>query len=283
MPEDTRNKRYLELVQRLNQEQQWHLSTRQQQAYASDVSRCCARDSLLSDEHIITIIKNYHMDHHMVAVLQERDYAEHESAWIDILERIQRFLVSRTGGSIPDQAAVSIEDIAQEAAQDMAKGIQRFNYHSRFETWVFTIAANRLFRHYRTTLKSQKRQQLAHTQSLDALSEQHPDSLPSSAAPPEEAVVQAQLVLLVQKILADHPDQRLSTIFWMREQEAATFRAIGEQLNLSAARVHALLRHAILLLRNDPNIRQWLKDEHGEEQKETQEQEQSHTGEQETS
>src|SRR5206468_757811 len=114
-----------------------------------------------------------------------------------------------------------------------------------------------LARHYRA-LQTQKRNALVQIQSLEGMLSII-DTLPDQATPmPDEAALDGSFAALWRQVLARHPDHRLVSIFQLWAYEERTLRVIGEQLNLSTARVHTLLGQAIALLRDETAIRDWL-------------------------
>lgn len=258
MNDDVAIQRCLKLVAALNQRRDWKLTPQVQQHYAQQIVICSPDILTITDKQLSERLGYYHTEHLLVENLLNPANPEHQATWEQTTNRIIRFLLSKTGGTIADQVAVSLEDMAYEAVQDVVRGLPSFCYKSKFETWVFVIASNCLARHYRS-LSTQRHQGVTAEQSLDALLEVGDTIIADFAPEPVQDVLYHLLARQIQEVLARHQDRRLEVIFDLAMKDDLTLRDIGKRLNLSVGRVHTLLQQALSLLRDDPDIQNWDK------------------------
>jgi RNA polymerase sigma factor (sigma-70 family) len=259
MPQDTELQRCFEFVTLLNAEHGWELTPQSQLDYARQIAACCANLTDTSDARICAMLRYYHKDHALVDALRDTTNREHSDRWADWTSQAIRFLAAKTAGTFGgDDIATSLEDLAQEAIHDLWRGLATFSYQSSFQTWAFTIIGHCLARHYRA-LATQKRGAFSPTHSLDMLLTAG-DIFDDRGTPSlDELAFGDMLAELVQNVLDQHPDRRLAIIFQLWASEEQTLRTIGDQLDLSVARVHALLKQAIALLHNELAIQDWAR------------------------
>jgi RNA polymerase sigma factor (sigma-70 family) len=246
--------RCLHVAEQLNQAQSWGLTADELLRYAKQLTIDLADISHLSEDRIRTVINNYHADHSCVQALRDREHPQHEDQWNRWSYHIVRTLAVRLRRDTVDIATMSIEDLAQEAMSDLWLALPSFRYESRFQTWVFTVIANRIARAYRSA-NTQKRRASLRSTSLQTDDEMV--QLVEASCSPEEEAIGSYLAALTRRVLAEHPDVRLQLIFhlWMHEDQP--LREIGDRLNLSIPRVHALLSHALSILRSEGSIQAW--------------------------
>jgi RNA polymerase sigma factor (sigma-70 family) len=248
----------LGLVARLDAERGWELSQREQQQYARQVAEVCAGQADRDETDLCVVIGYYHSEHRLVEALRDTEHPEHAFMWSEWIRHASRILASKVAGVQPaNHTVVGLEDLAQEAMHDLWRGLPAFRYQCRFQTWAFTVISNCLARHYRT-LQTQKRGPLQQTQSLDAMLAVADTFVDLSSPSPDEEVLSTMLALLLRQVLEQHPDRRLAIIFHIWVSEERPLRAIGDELHLSAARVHGLLNQALVLLRNQPVVQEWV-------------------------
>jgi len=259
MPEDADFQRCLRFVTLLNQEHSWRLTSQAQLHYAQQIAACCTNLAGTSDAQLCIMLRYYHKDHALVDALCDSTNPEHADRWADWTSQAMRLLAAKTAGTFDrNDIVTSIEDLAQEAIQDLWRGLATFSYQSSFQTWAFTVIGHCLARHYRA-LGTQKRGAFSPTQSLDVLLTTG-DTFDDRTTPSLDQLAFGDILAeLIQNVLDQHPDRRLAIIFQLWASEEQTLRTIGDQLDLSVARVHALLKQAIVLLRNESAIQDWAK------------------------
>lgn len=265
MPDDQAYQRCLRLATQLNGEQGWALPAQSLQRYAAYIASHSPGIEAMSDTRACAILRYYHQEHALVEALLDPANPQHAARWEDWARQALRLLATKTAGARRSDAdVVDIEDLTQEALQDLWRGLPHFSYQSSLQTWAFTVISNCLARHYRG-LQTQKRGALPPPRSLDSLLASGDSLTDSSTPPPDDMASSRVLADLVHQVLRQHPDRRVATIFHMWANEEQTLRLIGDQLDLSTARVHALLRQAIDLLRSRQEIQHWGEQHRGDD------------------
>src|SRR5215211_4091839 len=139
MLEDTNLERCLKLVGLLNAEHGWGLTQQLQRHYAEQVVGCCAHIAVMTDVQLRATLQYYHKDHALVEALRDSAHADHTDHWMEWARQSQRILAAKgAAAQLADQAAVGLEDLAQEASLDLWRGLRGFSYQSSFHTWAFT-------------------------------------------------------------------------------------------------------------------------------------------------
>ncbi len=258
MQHEPKVQRCLHLLAQLNIELGWGLTLQAQQRYAEQIAKLCSDLSSPSDSELCRIVSYYHTEHQVVEALRDSTHPDHTTYWVEWTRQTLRWLIARSAVSLViDEGAIDLDDLAQEALYDLWRGLGSYRYRSRFQTWAFTVISNCLIRACRAS-QTQKRGARPQTQSLDALIEAGHTLYDRTAPAPDELALSHTLDTLLQQTLTQHPDQRLTTIFQLWACEEQTLRTIGEQLNLSATRVHGLLHEALTLLRNELTSLDWI-------------------------
>lgn len=256
--------RCLCMIGELDVEQGWGLTLQTQKHYAQRFAARYGDMSGVGDAQLRVMLCNYHTEHPLVEALTDPVHPDHADRWSEWTKQALRQLACRyPGSSVADESTVSLEDLAQEAVYDLWRGLRTYRYQSRFHTWAYTVISNCFLRHHRS-IKTQKRRDLSRTQSLDAILAVGDTLYDPKTQLPDEIAMSDVLVDLLQHVLGQHPDQRLSTIFRLWAYEEQTLRTIGLQLNLSVTRVHGLLTQAIALLRDELMNQDWV-EEHSSE------------------
>jgi len=257
MPETTDFLRCLRLVDLLDAEHSWGLSQQQRRRYAEQLILYCPGIAGRTDAQLSFVIQNYHRDHALVEALRDPAHHDHAERWGEWTRQCLRILGAKIpGGQLVDAGAVSLEDLAQESNFDLWRGLAKFSYQSSFHTWAFTVIGHCVARHYRALL-TQKRGALAPAQSLDSMLAVG-DTFQDHTMPSPDAFARGTiLAATIAHILNQQPDQRLPIIFQLWANEEQTLRTIGEQLHLSPARVHALVKQAIVLLQDELVLQDW--------------------------
>lgn len=250
--------RCLKIVSLLNTEYGWGLTNETLRQYARKLATSFANIAGMSDVQLNVSIRYYHKDHALVEALLDTDHPEHAERWAEWTRQALSILAAKTAQTrLPDEMAVSLEDLAQEAILDLWRGLRNFSYQSSFHTWAFTVIGHCLARHYRTH-QTQKRAALPAARSLDTMVATG-DTFPNQTTmSPDTATFNTLLLELVNRVLRQHPDRRLAVVFHLWANEEQTLRVIGDRLALSPARVHALLKQAVALLRDEEAIRGWV-------------------------
>jgi RNA polymerase sigma factor (sigma-70 family) len=246
-----------ELTRRLNEVEAWGLSPIQLVGYVEAIQACFSEIDLPALDQLQTIIINYHSEHELVEALRNRSHAEHAVRWTQWSNLALRILLMKYRYvSTSDAVAVNIDDLVQEAMSNLWLALSSFRYQSRFQTWAYTVISNCFVRAHRAA-QMQKRAVALKSTSLEQLQDTSDLPPPTLAPSPEEETASRALAALVQQVLAQHHDTRLGLIFYLWAHEDQPLRVIGDRLNLSVPRVHALLGQALHLLRNEPTIREW--------------------------
>ena len=245
-------------IARLALAQAWNLDTVQQTRYAQRLVCLYPEIGRLDGARLETIIRYYHSEHAQVEALIDVEHPDHGERWEEWRQHALRILRARLSGWFSrDEAVQNLDDLAQEALLDLWRGLNGFRYTSRFSTWAFTVISNSLVRRYRA-IQAHKRTAELQAQSLEALVTADDLIADQAATLPEQEALNALLGELVRRVLSQCPDQRLATIFEMWTDGDQTVRMIGERLDLSAGRVHALLRQAAALLRDEVLREEWV-------------------------
>jgi RNA polymerase sigma factor (sigma-70 family) len=257
MPENSDLQRCLKLVGLLDAEHSWGLNQQVQQRYAEQIIGSCANIAGRTDAQLSATLQYYHKDHALVEALRDPTHLDHADRWMEWTRQCLRILAAKIAGTqLIDAGAVSFEDLAQEANLDLWRGLRGFSYQSSFYTWAFTVIGHCVARHYRS-LQTQKRGALAPAQSLDSMLAVG-DTVQDHTMPSPDALARGTILsATIAHILDQQPDRRLTIIFQLWANEEQTLRAIGEQLNLSPARVHTLLKQAITLLHAELALQDW--------------------------
>jgi RNA polymerase sigma factor (sigma-70 family) len=245
------------LVAEVSESSSWRLPADVQARYAARVTALAAGGEP-SDAQLRLMIGYYHSEHVLVEALADRASPEHDRAWELVGAQVRRVLASRTALAQLGDHALSPEDIAQEALADLARGLAQFRYQSRVQTWLFTVVGHCLHRALRSQ-GAQKRGERRAAQSLEALREVGGEEIAAAqAGGPEEAAQLRLLAELLAGVLARHPDRRLGAIVQLWLVEELPLRQIGQRLELSVGRVHALLGQALDLIRADAGLQRWV-------------------------
>jgi RNA polymerase sigma factor (sigma-70 family) len=258
MPHELDLQHCLHLLAHLNLEFGWGLTLQAQQRYAEQIAETCADVPWPSDVELCRILAYYHADHQAVEALLDATHPDHVAHWAAWTQQALRWLIRRSAMSpVIDEGAVGLEDLAQEAMYDLWRGLRTYRYRSRLQTWAFTVISNCLIRYHRA-LQTEKRGAHLQTQSLDVLIAAgyplHEHTAPSA----DEIALSHFLDTLLRQVLQQHADHRLTMIYQLWVCEEQSLRIIAEQLHLSAARAHSLLRQARALLRNELTSQNWI-------------------------
>ncbi|HEU4329260.1 MAG TPA: sigma-70 family RNA polymerase sigma factor [Roseiflexaceae bacterium] len=201
-------------------------------------------------------IINYHNDHHVVEALSDPQHPEYATTWRTWTSQVVPALVSSKLGPRATLPQDALNDMVQEALIDLFRGLAQFNYRSRFSTWVYTVVSHsstRFGRALGARKRTPQREAASLEQQLEAgtCAQEVADRL-------DEQVEDRLLRELVLDVLTRENDPRLSRIFQLWFDEGNTQRMIGARLHLSVTRIHTLVDHIRELLRNDPQLLDWL-------------------------
>jgi RNA polymerase sigma factor (sigma-70 family) len=237
------------MVQQLNEELGWGLSSEEQQTYSAHI------DIYLSDMYteprLRALIICYHQDHALVQALRDNQHGAYNEAWQIWMTQVVA-IVKRAGLAWSSDAAVDLDDLVQIARVEIVRSIASFQYQSRFSTWAYRVVVQSVQRYIRD---SQALKRTIHPDSLDYLPEH---AAPNYHGDYLEAHVDGSLLLeRIMTFLAAQPDTRLARIFHLWAVNDRSTEEIGRLIQLSPARTRALLAQARVLLRDHPDIRQW--------------------------
>lgn len=244
------------VVEMLNRSNQWGLNADELRRYVDQLTGICPDIAQCSEERLRTVISNYHADHSLVQALRDCKHPQHAEQWNIWSRLVVRLIASRLHhDDYVDIATISYEDLAQEVMSDIWLALPGFRYESRLQTWVFTVIGNRIARSFRSA-NTRKRRPPVGACSLDLPGdEEYPDHPLDESI--EDMAMAASLEALLKRVLCEHPDTRLQVVFHLWHHEDQPLRVIGDRLNLSIPRVHALLNHALTILRSEQRVRAW--------------------------
>jgi RNA polymerase sigma factor (sigma-70 family) len=246
-----------ELTRQLNESEAWGLSALERTSYVEAICACFRDLEFPAIEQLQVVLINYHLEHDMVEALRDRSHGDHVARWTNWSNLALRILLMKYRYvSTSDSVAINIDDLVQEAMSNLWLALDSFRYQSRFQTWAYTVISNCFVRAHRAA-QMQKRAVALKSTSLEQLQDTSDLPPPALVSSPEDETASRALAALVQTVLAQHHDTRLALIFHLWAHEDQPLRVIGDRLNLSVPRVHALLGQALQLLRNEPTIRDW--------------------------
>lgn len=259
MMHDAENDEYcLALVTMLNTQLGWRLSIIQQREYEAFLAARRHAKPGLSYAECLAILKYYHAEHNEINALLKAAHSDYDAAWVRMYGQVAQIVTAKVPTSLKyTHGTTNLDDLTQQAIQDVMNGIAGFHYESSLQTWVFVVVSRCIIRYHRAQ-KTRKRATLDAAQSLDVLSEGYDIPGDSSVSLPEETTLERSLLDLIAQALQAQNDPRLYQVFMLSVIEQESLRAIGQRLSLSPARILALLRQAIAVLQNDEVIREWF-------------------------
>ncbi|HYF61598.1 MAG TPA: RNA polymerase sigma factor [Herpetosiphonaceae bacterium] len=222
--------------------QGWELSERQCAAYALFLDGVSVRDP----ERRTKIISVYHADHPTVRVLSDQSHPDHAGAWQALAEMVMVILQRYLRPRIADPA-FDAHDLAQMALERIGQSLAGFKYESRLATWIQKIVTNVTLGHFRDQ-NAQRRRGAA-----DAL-EKHTD-LRDPQDHIEAALSLREICEEIARTLAASGDDRLVAVFQLKVLDDQRLQDIGARLQLSPARISALLQLAKTRLRDNTHLR----------------------------
>lgn len=180
-----------------------------------------------------------------VQYLLDQQTPEHTATWTGVSRLVRSIIQKQLFAPVNDQS-IDDDDLLQVALSEIAISLRRFDYRCRLNTWLHQITIYSLRRGYRDRNAQRRKGGTV--------------PLPDTVIDTRNALAEeARWHSLVQEILcflAEQPDQRLAMIFYQRFVEEQRLGDIGRRLNLSPARIHALLRALCQLLQQHPSIRE---------------------------
>lgn len=262
MQTETLAERCRRIIEECNTVRGWQLTQDTVELYVRRINHLVTRPEL-SDLELSVVCNSYHEDHDFVEALVNPGRSEHQEAWEAVRVSVRRALLAKDLGAILSHSALSVDDLVQDALADVWRGIRHFEYRSRLQTWLFTVVTNCLHRAQRS-LATRKRGQNRTAVSLDAArgdGEELP--IPAADSGPEETVLVHLLEKLLVAVLDRQADKRIGLVYRLWAFEELSMREIGQRVNLSAARVHALVAQALAALRSEAALRAWVEDPGG--------------------
>ncbi len=215
---------------------------------ASDEPRDVAPKALLLEQAL--------RDHSQVVALIDAEHPQHAAAWEQLRAMVARVIYALGGPQLCDQTD-EIDDLVQEIAKQLWRGLGSFRYESSLRTWQYRVIARCLHQRQRA-LHAQKRWPRAAQRSLDELAEQVSLVDEPRVSAPDRAAFDHALSALVRSVLGQQADQRLGRVFELAFYQQLPLRTIAAQLAISQARAHGLLEQARQVLSASPAIREWF-------------------------
>jgi len=148
----------------------------------------------------------------------------------------------------PDLTREDIEEVCQETFLSVIKSVASFNGHSRFQTWLFRIAANKA-RDYRERRRAAKRgggQALLSLHAEDPASGRTIDP-PGNTPAPDATVMNAERIVLMRGAL-DRLGKPCREIIELRYFGDLSYEEIGNELQLNVKTVSSRLSKCLDLL-----------------------------------
>lgn len=241
--------RLLSLMAELNKEHQWGLPLRLQEEYVNDIiQKGYVTDD--EDQQLTDLISDYRL----VKVLRDNQDPCYEVAWEHWMRQVVPILKRSSFYRIND-AMSDIDDIAQNAREALIKALPKFEFRSKFSTWVFQVVTYSVLRLARDT-QAGKRAQRPST--LDEVSEKHLVSTDDQKM--QDEIDYRAMYELAVTILEQQSDKRFRTIFDGRMNDAS-INELAAQLCISSQRVRALVKQIRKILDENPSWRDWFEPE----------------------
>ncbi len=237
-------------VQKLNQQHGWKLSESEAHELTSKVLPYLPANC--SEARRSQGITAYYEDHQLVEALQHPEHPRHDEAWLVWRNQVTAIL-SHANLLWSRDYAVDSEDIKQIACTELAKSLPRFHYASRFSTWARTVVVQRIQRHVRDSLASKRAKR---PESLDS-SDIDTSALVDEHEQPTTHAEASILYNLIESLLADHPDQRLKTIYQLWFKQDQRIEDIGALIRVHPSRVRQLIGEMRTFLRAHPELQTW--------------------------
>jgi RNA polymerase sigma factor (sigma-70 family) len=243
--------RCLAQVCRLSRELQWNLSAAEAESLASRVLSYVSAD--ISDVKLAQTITAYVEDHELVDSLRYSDHPRHREAW-ELWHKQVAAILGHANLLWSRDYAIDADDLVQIACTELAQALPRFRYASRFSTWARTVVVQRIQRHVRDSMaiKRAQRPESLDSEAVDA------SALLDDAEPVEVQVETADLYRMIDALLADHPEQRLQTIYRLWIQQDQRIEDIGALMHVHPSRVRQLIGQMRHFLREHPDLQEWL-------------------------
>jgi len=176
------NQRIARLINQLDTVHGWNLSSDDQIGYKNKIINLVNKDINISDKQVESIIRNYHSNHLLFEEIINNDVLRRawkdrddvsRRVWVNQIEQMLRILSEQ---GLVGKSHVNSEDLAQEVLISISRELGKYQYKSRFSTWIYNVIARSMTHYYRNHdagLKSVSSQAL-----LDALAK---GDLPSSS------------------------------------------------------------------------------------------------------
>lgn len=227
---------YERLVQSLSIQNGWSLSQVVCLKYATRLFHSGIVDRKLQED----FVRHYHTDHELVDALAAPAHPEHR-LYYDLVEQRCLRIIRQHQHHWSKDRALSEEDVGQICMEKVLQKIHTFQYRSSLKTWLTSLIINE-------ALQLARKQR---AQSRDGISEPLDDH--AGLAHPQQPVydeVSGQMRRLeFEHVLALHKDPRVLVVFRLYVNEDLTLESIGQRLQLSVGRAHALLATARAVLR----------------------------------
>lgn len=156
---------------------------------------------------------------------------ELEELYKEIQPRIYAFFFVKTS------SRESAEDLTQEVFYEAIKGLPRFSHHSTIQTWLFSIAKNRLKKYYRSQKYKKDLEVLYRNEELDR------------NTPEEEVLKKEEQWNIIQQI--NQLDDITKEIVTLRVYGELSFKEIGVLVEKSENYARVTFHRAKLKLQKE--------------------------------
>jgi RNA polymerase sigma factor (sigma-70 family) len=235
----------------LSDREHWGLPQHQIDAYAEQLLRQIPPAYL--ETQLEEIVRHYHANHRLVAALRDQQSVEHGDAWAWVEREITR-VTQIKGLAWSKDRAVEMDDLVQTVQAEVVRVIGDFRYASSLRTWLQGVTTRRLHRYHRDSAAAKRA--AVRSEPLEYAVE-----LPVEWGDLEQQIMASVLAEEIGRILRTNGDARYAQIFHLRVLGDQSAEEIGSLVKLHPSRVRALLKLAREILRGDPGLRDWNRDD----------------------
>ena len=160
------------------------------------------------------------------------------SAFEQLMRKHQKSVINTIYRFIGNKAEA--EELAQEVFLKVYSSAERYKPKAKFSTWLYRIVTN-------LCLNEIRRKRLD-TVSLHALAENPGDLIDASQTPPDIALEESNLLILIELAVKSLPEKQ-RMILILREYDGLSYKEIAEAMDCSVASVQSCLQRARVALK----------------------------------